>query len=94
MFIRELNTSNKMVTVTFDYDELRCIQNALYQLSKFDDVEKDRNFNNVRAKIIELFALVKHGMIPEFELSWMHKLLCNQQEYPPKKGGEDDGENT
>lgn len=88
MFIRELNTSNKMVTVTFDYDELRCIQNALYQVSKFDDVEKDRNFNNVRAKIIELFALVKHGMIPEFELSWMHKLLCNQQDHPPEKGGE------
>lgn len=87
MNIRELNTSSKMVTVTLDYDELRCINNAMYQVSKFDDVEKDKNFNNVRAKIIELFALVKHGMIPEFELQWMYKLLCNQQEYPTEKGG-------
>lgn len=87
MYIRELNTNSKIVTVTIDYDELRCINNVMYQVSKFDDVEKDKNFNNVRAKIIELFALVKHGMIPEFELGWVYKLLCNQQEYPTEKGG-------
>ena len=87
MHIRELNTEYKIVTVTLDYDELRCINNAMLQVSRFDDVEKDRNFNDVRAKIIELFALVKHGMIPEFELGWMCKLLCNQQDYPTKKGG-------
>ena len=88
LHIRELNTEYKIVTVTLDYDELRCINNAMYQVSKFDDVEKDRNFNDVLAKIIELFALVKHGMIPEFELQWMYILLCNHQEYPPEKGGD------
>ena len=90
MNIRELNTSSKMVTVTLDYDELRCINNVMYQVSKFDEVEKDNNFNNVRAKIIELFA-IEHGMIPEFELNWMYKLLCNQQECQPRKAVRADG---
>lgn len=75
MIIRELNTNNKTATVTFDYDELRCLSNSLYEVSKFDDVKKDGNFNNVYAKVIELFALVKHCMIPEFELRMMYKLL-------------------
>lgn len=77
MYIRELNTNSKLVTVTLDYDELCCINNAMYQVSRFDDVKKDNNFNNVRAKIIELFALVKHGKIPEFELQNMFKLMIN-----------------
>lgn len=87
MHIRELNTAYKIVTVTLDYDELRCINNAMYQVSRFDDVEKDGNFNDVYAKIIELFALVKHGMIPEFKLDLMCKLLCNQQDHPTEKSG-------
>ena len=77
MYIKKLDTKSKVVTVTLDYDELCCINNAMYQVSKFDDVEKDNNFNNVRAKIIELFALVKHGKIPEFELQNMFKLMIN-----------------
>ena len=76
MYIRELDTNSKTVTVTLNYDELCCINNAMYQLSKFDGVGSD-DFNNVRAKIIELFALVKHGKIPEFELQNMFKLMIN-----------------
>lgn len=89
MNIRELNTSSKDVTVTLSYDELRCINNALYEVSRFDDVEKDDNFNNVYAKIIELFALVKHGRIPEFELKHMYKLLyANETEETRGKNNE------
>ena len=77
MYIKELNTDSGFVTVRLDYDELCCINNALYQVSRFDDVEKANNFNDVRAKIIELFALVKHGKIPEFELQNMFKLMIN-----------------
>ena len=38
MYIRELDTNSKTVTVTLNYDELCCINNAMYQLSKFDGV--------------------------------------------------------
>lgn len=78
MIIREIHTGSKYATVTFDYDELRCLLNSLHQVSKFDDVEKEKNFNDVYAKIIELFALVKHCQIPEFELKLIHKLLFEQ----------------
>ena len=87
MIIREINTNSKFATVTFDYDELRCLCNSLYQVSEFDDVEKDKDFNNVYAKIIELFALVKHCKIPGFELKLMYKLLF-EQDHPTEKGGE------
>ena len=86
MIICTVNTSGKWATVTFDYDELRCVVNALFEVSRFDDVEKDDNFNDVRAKFIELFALVKHGNIPNFELKQMYKLLC-EQDHPTEKGG-------
>ncbi len=75
MIIRDLSTSNKTVTVTFDYDELRCVNEALFHLSKFDDIDKGSNFDNVRAKFIELFSLVKNGNIPEFELKCMYNLM-------------------
>lgn len=88
MIIREINTNSKFATVTFDYDELRCLRNSLYEVSRFDDVKKDSNFNNVYAKIIELFALVKHCMIPEFELKLMCKLLFGT-DTPTEKGGEE-----
>ena len=86
MKIKELHTGDSVI-VKLDYDELRCINNSLYELSRYDDLEKDDNLNDVRAKFIELFALVKHGKIPEFELDLIYKLLCNQQEYPTEKGG-------
>ena len=85
MIIREINTNSKIATVTLDYDELRCLCNSLYEVSKFDDVEKDSNFNNVYAKIIELFSLVKHCMIPAFELKHIYKLLFGT-DTPTEKG--------
>lgn len=66
---------NTSVTVTFNYDEIRCICNSLYALSQIEGVEKEKNFNQVRAMIIELFALVKHGTIPDFEVKCMYDLL-------------------
>ena len=75
MIIRELNTDRKIATVTLDYDELRCLCNSMYQLSKVDNVDKEGNFDNVYAKTIELFSLVKHGMIPAFELRLIQNLL-------------------
>ena len=75
MIIRDLSTNNKVATVTFNYDELRCVNSALFHLSEFDDVDKDSNFDDVRAKFIELFALVKCGKIPEFELKQMYRLM-------------------
>ena len=89
MNIREINTNGRFATVTFDYDELRCLCNSLYGVSKFDDVEKDDNFNNVYAKIIELFALVKHGKIPEFELRKMYELFYGIDPQTEKGGGEE-----
>ena len=79
MIIKNLSTNSKTATVTFSYDELRCINNSLLYLSKFDDVDKDDNFDDVRAKLIELFALVKHGKIPEFELRQMYNLMYDTE---------------
>ena len=87
MTIRELNTDRRFVTVTLDYEDLCCVNNALYQLSEFDDVDKDKNFDIVRKRFIELFALVKHGHIPEFELDVMHKLI-HKNDHLTEKGGE------
>lgn len=89
MTIRELNTNSKFVTVTLDYEDLRCVNNSLYELSRFDDVEKDKNFDIVRKRFIELFALVKHGHIPEFELNLMHKLIHKNDHLTEKGGGEE-----
>lgn len=88
MIIREINTDRKFATVTFDYDELRCLCNSLFEVSELNDVEKDKDFNNVYAKIIELFSLVKHCKIPEFELKMMCKLLFGD-DHPTEKGGAD-----
>ena len=85
MTIRNLDTNSRFVTVTLDYEDLRCVNNALYALSKFDDVEKDKNFDIVRKRFVELFALIKHGHIPEFELNLMHKLI-HKNDHPTEKG--------
>lgn len=86
MIIREINTDRKIATVTLDYDELRCLCNSMAQLGscKF---EKDKDFNNVYAKTIELFCLVKHCMIPEFEMKEIYKLLFDSDD-TDEKGGE------
>ena len=88
MTIREINTDRKFATVTFDYDELRCLCNSLFQVSELDDVKKDKDFNNVYAKIIELFSIVKHCMIPEFELKLVYKLLFDT-DHQTEKGGDE-----
>lgn len=85
MYIKELSTKN-FVIVKLDYDELRCINNSLFELSRYDDLEKEDNLNDVRAKFIELFALVKHGKIPEFELKKMYELFYGK-DHPTEKGG-------
>lgn len=89
MNIRELNTNIGSVTVSLDYNELRCINNSMYQLSKIDDAKKDENFNIVRARVIELFTLVRCGMIPAFELGLIYK-LCNQEDFSADEEGESD----
>lgn len=87
MNIRELNTNTGSVTVSLNYNELKCINNSMYRLSKIDDVKKDENFNVVRARVIELFTLVKYGMIPAFELGLICK-LCNQEDFSFDEEGE------
>ena len=84
MYIKELHTGS-FVIVKLDYDELRCINNSLYELSRYDDLEKEDNLNDVRAKFIELFALVKHGKIPEFELKKKYELVYGK-DHPTEKG--------
>ena len=86
MLIRKIDTDSGTATVMFDYDELRCLCNSMSQLAscKF---EKDKDFNNVYAKTIELFCLVKHCMIPEFEMKEIYKLLFDSDD-KNEKGGE------
>lgn len=77
MVIKELNTDAKFATVTLSYDEIRCISNSLYQLSKVEEKDKEFDLQLMNAKMLELFSLIKHGMIPEFELGIIHDLIYN-----------------
>ena len=78
MVIKELNTTNyKHAVVELSYDEIRCISNSLYQLSKVEDTDTDFDLDLMNAKMLELFSLIKHGMIPEFELGIIHDLIYN-----------------
>jgi hypothetical protein len=77
MVIRELNTDAKFATITLSYDEIRCISNSLYQLSKVEEKDKEFDLQLMNAKMLELFSLIKHGMIPEFELGVIHDLIYN-----------------
>ena len=65
----------KDATVNLNYDEIRCICNSLHKLSEVTYLDKDTEFNSVRKSFIELFALIKHGFIPPFELEYMYELL-------------------
>lgn len=87
MIIREIDTNRKTATVTFDYDELRDLCNSMSQLDSFK-IEKSKDFNNMYAKTIELFSLVKHGMIPEFEFKLIYKLLFEIDNSTEKGGAE------
>lgn len=88
MYIRNLNSEvrNGQATITLNYDEIRCICNSLFRLSTVENVEKESNFDKVRAGFITLFALVKHGMIPDFELQTMYNLICKQGPETEKGG--------
>lgn len=77
MVIRELNTEAKFATITLSYDEIRCLSNSLYQLSKVEDTDTDFDLDLMNAKMLELFSLIKHGMIPEFELGIIYDLIYN-----------------
>lgn len=68
MTIRELSTesSNRHVTVTLSYDEVRDIANGLYKGWRCDS---DSNCREVYKKAATLFELVKHGKITSHLLS-------------------------
>ena len=69
MVIKELNTTNyKHAVVELSYDEIRCLSNSLYQVCKAKDIDADYDVDLMHAKMLELFSLIKHGYIPEFEL--------------------------
>ncbi len=70
---------SKGVDVRLSGDEVRCICNALSTLYEDKDADKDKNFNEVYANIIQLNALTQHGYVPEFEIGLIHKLL-NEEE--------------
>lgn len=74
--IKNLNTQSRRVTIDMDYEDALCLLNSLYQVSKFSDIDKDVNFDDVYSKIILIQSLLKHGHIPEFELNQMYKLMC------------------
>ena len=74
--IKSLNTTSRRATIDVDYDDALCLVNALYQLSKLDNVEKNENFNEVYANVTMLHALLKHQHIPNFELDTIYKLRC------------------
>ena len=77
MIIKELNTDAKFATVTLSYDEIRCLSNSLYQLSKVEEEDKEFDLQLMNAKMLKLFSLIKHGMIPEFELGIINDLIYN-----------------
>ncbi len=79
MIIRELNSDTKSITVTFNYDECRCLCNSLYEVAQLD-IKKDKDFNSTYAKTIEMFSLVKHGMLPEFELRHIYNLIAKNKD--------------
>jgi hypothetical protein len=72
--IKNLNTQNRRVTIDIDYEDALCLVNSLYQVSRFEDIEKDKNFNEVYANVTMLHALLKHQHIPDFDLDTIYKL--------------------
>ena len=78
--IKNLNTQSRRATIDIDYEDALCLLNSMYQVSRFEDVEKDGNFNEVYANVTMLHSLLKHGHLPEFELATMCKLMCLSEE--------------
>lgn len=77
--IKNLNTVSRRATIDIDYEEALCLLNSLYQLSKFNDIEKDENFNEVYSSIIMLHSLLKHSHIPDWELQQMYRLTIGNK---------------
>ena len=77
--IKNLNTVSRRATIDIDYQEALCLLNSLYLLSKFEDIEKDENFNEVYSNIMMLHSILKHGHIPEWELQQMYRLTIGNK---------------
>ena len=81
MLIKELSTTNyKHAVVELSYDEIRCLSNSLYQICKAEDIDADYDVDLMHAKMLELFSLVKHGCIPEFELKVIQESIQKYNE--------------
>ena len=76
--IKNLNTVSRRATIDIDYEDALCLLNSLYHLS-FEDIEKDKNFNEVYSNIIMLHSLLKHSHIPDWELQQMYKLTIDNK---------------
>ena len=86
MVIRELNTTNyKHAVVELSYDEIRCLSNSLYQICKEKDIDTDYDVDLMHAKMLELFSLIKHGYIPEFELRVIQESIQKYNEENKEK---------
>lgn len=79
MLIKNLNTTSGRATIDIDYEDALCLLNSLYQISKFEDIEKDKNFNQVYSNIMMLHSLLKHQHIPDWELQQMYKLTIGNK---------------
>ena len=55
MLIKTLNTTSQRATIDIGYKDALCLVNALYQLSKLDNVEKDENFDEVYADVTMIY---------------------------------------
>ena len=77
--IKNFNTVSRKATIDIDYEDALCLLNSLYQLHKFEDIEKDENFNRVYSNIMMLHSLLKHSHIPDWELQQMYKLVIRNK---------------
>lgn len=86
MVIKELNTTNyKHAVVELSYDEIRCLSNSLYQICKAEDIDVDYDVDLMHAKMLELFSIIKHGYIPEFELRVIQESIQKYNEENKEK---------
>ena len=74
--LKNLDTTSRSATIDIDYEDALCLVNALYNLSRLDNIEKNENFNEVYANVMMIHALLKHQHIPDFELDKIYKLRC------------------
>lgn len=77
--IKNLDTTSRRATIDLDYEDALCLVNSLYQVSKFDDIEKNKNFNEVYANVTLLHTLLKHRHLPDWELQQIYKLMIGNK---------------